>query len=145
MLVLSLYAPSTNFIATEMGSAIFAVTTDVHRDKTLDKISTLTEWRSCPYYRDDVPRGWMGVEKVEGEYRGAKARVRRVARGCPRVFMEARHGSAMIDAGMWYYLYQSFLTWLSARVNLFLYACCGWCDQYGKNAFTIRPAHKLHS
>ena len=42
----------------------------------------------------------MGAEEVEGEYRGAKARVRRVARGCPRVFMEARHGTAMIDAGM---------------------------------------------
>ena len=69
MLVLSLYAPSTNFIATEMGSAIFAVTTDVHRDKTLDKISTLTEWRSCPYYRDDVLRGWTWekeMERVEG-------------------------------------------------------------------------------
>ena len=102
MLVLSLYAPSTNFTAIEMGSAIFAVTTNARRDKTdtLDKISALTEWHSCPYCRDDVPRGWMGVEKVEGEYRGAKARVRRVARGCPRVFMEARHGSAMIDAGM---------------------------------------------
>ena len=85
MLVLSLYAPSTNFTATEMGSAIFAVTTGAHRDKmdTLEKISTLTEWRSCSYYRDDVLRGWMGAEEVEGEYRGAKARVRRVARGCP--------------------------------------------------------------
>ena len=104
MLVLSVYAPSTNFKAIEVGSAIFAVMAGDYRpgDKmdTLDKISTLTEWRSCSYYRDDVPRGWMGVEKVEGEYRGAKARVRRVARGCPRVFMEARHGSAMIDAGM---------------------------------------------
>ena len=104
MLVLSLYAPSTNFTATEMGSAIFAVMAGDHRsgDKmdTLDKISTFTEWRSCSYYRDDVQRGWMGAEEVEGEYRGAKARVRRVARGCPRVFMEARHGTAMIDAGM---------------------------------------------
>ena len=71
MLVLSLYAPSTNFIATEIGSAIFAITTGAHRDKmdTLDKISTSTEWRSCSYYRDDVPRGWMGekeMERVEG-------------------------------------------------------------------------------
>ena len=49
----------------------------------------------------------MGVEKVEGEYRGAKARVRRVARGCPRVFKEARLGSDMIDAGIRYCLCRS--------------------------------------
>ena len=74
MLVLSLYAPSTNFKAIEMGSAIFAVMAGDYRsgDKmdTLDKISTLTEWRSCSYYRDDVLRGWMGAEEVEGLKRG---------------------------------------------------------------------------
>ena len=95
MLVLSVYAASTNFKAIEMDSAIFAVMAGDYRPgdemDALDKISTLTDRRSCPYYRDDVLRGWMGAEEVEGEYRGAKARVRRVARGCPRVFMEARH------------------------------------------------------
>ena len=95
MLVLSVYAPSTNFKAIEMGSAIFAVMAGDYRPgdemDALDKISALTEWRSCPYYRDDVLRGWMGVEEVEGEYRGTKRRVRRVSRGCPRVFMEVRH------------------------------------------------------
>ena len=73
MLVLSVYAPSTNFKAIEVGSAIFAVMAGDHRsgDKmdTLDKISTLTEWRSCSYYRDEG--GW-GRKRWKGSTEGLK-------------------------------------------------------------------------
>ena len=38
---------------------------------------------------------------------GAKARVRCIRRGCPRVFKEVRLGSDMIDAGIRYCLCRS--------------------------------------
>ena len=71
MLVLSLYAPSTNFTATEMGSVIFSVMTGVYRDKAdnLGKVLTLTLWFSFFFSRDDVLRRWTGVVEVEAAVR----------------------------------------------------------------------------
>ena len=57
-------------------------------------------------YGGERDGGGVGTEcKLDTEEVGTGAR--RVARGCPRVSKEARHGPAMIDAGMRYYLYRS--------------------------------------
>ena len=57
-------------------------------------------------YDGERDGGGVGTEcKPDSEEVGMGAR--RVARGCPSVFKEARHGPAMIDAGMRYYLYRS--------------------------------------
>ena len=59
-----------------------------------------------PLYGGERDGVGVGSEtKPDTEEVGTGAR--RVARGCPRVFKEARHGPAMIDAGMRYYMYRS--------------------------------------
>ena len=57
-------------------------------------------------YDGERDGGGVGTEcKPDSEEVGTGAR--RVRRGCSRVFKEARHGPAMIAAGVRYYLYRS--------------------------------------
>ena len=57
-------------------------------------------------YDGERDGGGVGTEcKPDREEVGMGARG--VQRGCPRGFKEARHGPALIDAGVRYYLYRS--------------------------------------
>ena len=112
---LSFHAPSPRVFTIETGSVIYTITLSAGGGTTLsvycaipDLILNVPSLRGVVIqrlegisgvYDGERDGGGVGTEcKPDSEEVGTGAR--RVARGCPRVFKEARHGPALIDAGM---------------------------------------------